>query len=734
MKKLYFISLFLLSILVVSAKSIVLDGKIYIVDTLAHHKVGPGSQYTALRLNSDTRLDVYFVKVDGTNPYISFKAALSLDSIYGRERPSVVAGRKSKTGAVYFAGTNADFYDVANPPYYGYPLSGCVVENEVAKVPTIARRIVAFEEDKTPSIGAMSYTGNVKFGTATWTLHGVNHLRSTDQLILYNQHNGKITRTDASGTEVLVQLKEGNSWGVSKTITAKVIKIEKNKGGMPIPKGYAVLSGNGVAASNLNMLAVNDEVDITMNMEMDGRKFNITQMVGGDNRLPMLYEGKIETGTAVWNELHPRTAFGYSYDKKTIIFCVVDGRGVSVGVTTLQLAQLMKSAGAYTAFNMDGGGSSSMYIKEFGPVNDPSDGSERSVGNSLFAVSSAPDNLTVTAIQAYKPTIRIAKDASYQPKFIGYNEYGTLIYKDLQGVVLSCSSEVGTIINNNTFKATGTKDGIVTATYNGKTTQLRVDQTNNDQSNLVERISEDFSSATWDAELKRLNNNYTTLLPGTEFQNMNNVDYYFDRYAFDGAMISEPYTPNCADHDITHGDGGHAIAYRFRNSGLSFMEFPEMASAGTITVHVRNANNTAATTLTLEQYVGGNWGVIHTFNLKAKNAYSATSVDEVLSHVIGSSSPIKLRLSRGDRFISLLRVDITAFGETGLKTPPTGTLKLIGRILTAETPTHVALFNLMGVKVFETFIERETKIPVSIGNGIFLIRSADNAQKILLNT
>jgi hypothetical protein len=394
----------------------------------------------------------------------------------------------------------------------------------------------------------------------------------------------------------------------------------------------------------------------------------------------------------------------------------------------------MKSAGAYTAYNMDGGGSSAMYIREFGPVNDPSDGSERSVGNSLFAVSSAPDNFTVTTIRAYNPTIRIAKDASIKPKFIGYNVYGTLVYKDLQGVVLSCSSEVGTITTNNTFKATGTKDGVLTATYNGKTTQLRVDQINNDQSSLVERISEDFSSAAWDAELKRLNPNYTTLLPGAEFQNMNNVDYYFDKYAFDGAMISEPYMPNCANHDITHGDGSHAIAYRFRNSGTSFMEFPEMAGAGTITVHVRNANNTVATTLTLEQYAGGSWSAIHTFNLKAKNDYSTSSVDEVLSHVIGSSTPVKLRLNRGDRFISLLRVDITAFGETGLKRLTAGSLKVAGRMLTAETPTQIALYNLMGIKVFETFINREIMIPSSVGNGIFLIRSADIVQKVMLKS
>lgn len=730
MKRVISIYFFLALFLQLSAKSLIIDGKMYNVDTISNFKAGPGTQHIALKLKGESSLDVFFLKVDASNPYISFKAALGLDSIYGRERPSTTAIRKSTTGKTYFAGTNADFFDVANPPYYGYPLSGCVVDNEVARIPN-TRRIIAFEEDKIPAIGQMAFTGTVKSGTQTWTINGVNHLRDADQLILYNRHNGKITRTNDYGTEVLVKLKTGESWGVSKTITAVVQSVHKNKGGLPVPKGYAVLSGHGTAATNLNSLSVNDEVQITLNMEMDGRKFNVTQMVGSDGRLPMLYEGKIETGTAVWNELHPRTAVGYSHDRQMVIFCVVDGRSTSsVGVTTLQLAQLMKSAGAYTAYNMDGGGSSAMYIKELGPVNNPSDGSERSVGNSLYAVSSAPDNTTVTEIQAYNPTIRIAKNATFKPKFLSYNQYGTLINKDLQGVVLSCSAEVGTIISNTTFKASGTKDGVITATYNGKTTLLRVDQIGNDESGLVERVSEDFSSPEWDAELKRLNPNYTTLLPGTDFQNMNSVDYYFDKYAFDGAMVSEPGTPNCADASITHGNATNAIAFRFRNSGTSFMEFPEMASAGTITVHVRNGNNTAATTLTLEKFVSDNWSLINTFNLRGKNAYSDTSADEVLSYKIDSPIPVKLRLTRGDRFISLLRVDITAYGENANAVPEVfaGKISIIGNtvILNELEGKQLQVYNLSGVLLNKLTLTHAHESILLPDKGVYVLRLRDN--------
>ena len=222
--------------LVVFAQSIQIDGKTYTVDTLSNFKVGPGSEYTALRLKSSTRLDVFFLKVDASHPNISFKAVLGRDSIYTGEQPSAMAKRKSKEGAVYFAGTNGDFY--ATTGYVGYPIAGCMVESEIAKIPTADRKIIAFDENKTPTIGVMTYSGNVKFGTSVWTINSVNHLRSDNKLVLFNQHNGKVTRTNAFGTEVLLQLVEGQNWGANKAIRMKVVNKEMNVGNMAIPTYY----------------------------------------------------------------------------------------------------------------------------------------------------------------------------------------------------------------------------------------------------------------------------------------------------------------------------------------------------------------------------------------------------------------------------------------------------------------------------------------------------------------
>jgi hypothetical protein len=88
---------------------------------------------------------------------------------------------------------------------------------------------------------------------------------------------------------------------------------------------------------------------------------------------------------------HPRTAVGLSKDQRTFYMVVVDGRSTaSVGMTCAELGTLMKGLGVHTGLNLDGGGSSAMYVAGVGIVNAPSDGSERVVGNhlALFAPKS----------------------------------------------------------------------------------------------------------------------------------------------------------------------------------------------------------------------------------------------------------------------------------------------------------------------------------------------------------
>lgn len=81
----------------------------------------------------------------------------------------------------------------------------------------------------------------------------------------------------------------------------------------------------------------------------------------------------------------PRTAIGV-IDTNHLVFVVVDGRssGYSKGVTLTGLAQIMKDLGATTAYNLDGGGSSTMYY-DGAVVNNPlGKGKERGTSDILY--------------------------------------------------------------------------------------------------------------------------------------------------------------------------------------------------------------------------------------------------------------------------------------------------------------------------------------------------------------
>jgi exopolysaccharide biosynthesis protein len=70
---------------------------------------------------------------------------------------------------------------------------------------------------------------------------------------------------------------------------------------------------------------------------------------------------------------HPRTAVCVT-DDPYIILLVADGRHrEAVGFTLTELAKLMHHLGCTDAVNLDGGGSSTMYIEGSGVVNHPSD-------------------------------------------------------------------------------------------------------------------------------------------------------------------------------------------------------------------------------------------------------------------------------------------------------------------------------------------------------------------------
>ena len=88
---------------------------------------------------------------------------------------------------------------------------------------------------------------------------------------------------------------------------------------------------------------------------------------------------------------HNRTALGLKPDGSILLF-VADGRfkDQAEGLTLPELEHVMRWMGCINAINLDGGGSSTMYIKGNGVVNYPSDNKkhdhegERPVSNAIL--------------------------------------------------------------------------------------------------------------------------------------------------------------------------------------------------------------------------------------------------------------------------------------------------------------------------------------------------------------
>lgn len=97
---------------------------------------------------------------------------------------------------------------------------------------------------------------------------------------------------------------------------------------------------------------------------------------------------QVEVDTNVGNHSiqgeQPRTAIGVAADGH-ILLVVVDGRdpGYSRGATLPELADIMISLGATTAYNLDGGGSSELWFNGV-VVNQPSNGGERATSDILY--------------------------------------------------------------------------------------------------------------------------------------------------------------------------------------------------------------------------------------------------------------------------------------------------------------------------------------------------------------
>lgn len=156
-----------------------------------------------------------------------------------------------------------------------------------------------------------------------------------------------------------------------------------------ITKGqFAIVTKNPVVEA---ALSIGEKVRVQW--EIVGDYENVTDATGGGDTL---LSGGEWPGSVVLDAREPRTVIGRKADG-TIMMFVFDGRqdyrGYH-GADGKELSAMLKYYDCVEGYNLDGGGSSTLIIRQEGQfvvTNSPSDGSERTDANCLLIVARDPD-------------------------------------------------------------------------------------------------------------------------------------------------------------------------------------------------------------------------------------------------------------------------------------------------------------------------------------------------------
>lgn len=260
-----------------------------------------------------------------------------------------------------------------------------------------------WKNDRSCLIGGCPHIVNgeqtVTIGGASRNYQGLNVARGVDQLVVYTPHYHNNTLTDASGVEVLVELPAPLAiYDYPAGLPGTIKQVRLNQGATPIPFGHVVLSGAGTAATFLqNNAVVGQTAKITADVTHYNSACNTAFGINLDNAYSLaqgnfvFLRGSVIQPTTNSGMIvrHPRTFV--AYNASYVFFVVCDGRtAVSVGMTSDEMGAFCTNyLSATDAVNLDGGGSSAMWIN--GVIrNYPSDGSERTVANGLMMVNLLP--------------------------------------------------------------------------------------------------------------------------------------------------------------------------------------------------------------------------------------------------------------------------------------------------------------------------------------------------------
>ena len=236
-------------------------------------------------------------------------------------------------------------------PQTGVPLGTLMINNKMYTGPIYDRVAMGiFENGSVVSydIKRVQFNTEIKVGEKIFKVDNINQPRMlSTYLLIYTPEWGSTSpATPKYGMQIAVKDK-------------KVIAISSQS--IKIPEGGYVLSGPEKIVSQI-ALGKKVELNIKTNPEWK----NVKHIISGGPYLVKNGQPFVDVTEEKLNSIggrNPRSAIGYTADND-FIFVAVDGReGSSVGMSLWELAEFMHSLGCVNAMNLDGGGSTVMYVK-----------------------------------------------------------------------------------------------------------------------------------------------------------------------------------------------------------------------------------------------------------------------------------------------------------------------------------------------------------------------------------
>lgn len=323
-------------------------------------------------------LNINVIRIDITNKDNEIKGMFNESGIPKRD---TVSNMVDKSGAL--AGINGDYFNYAPMPS---SMGGLINDGEMISSPIeLAYALPSFYINQDNKAGVAYLDRDIQL---------IN--RRNNSKIYINTYN-KVT------SDFLTPTILDSKWG-KKSIgnryhkdlieivvsNNKVKDIRKGKKSTNIPKNGYVIAGRGRQMRNYSKFRVGDKVNIkvqtTPNIE------SIKFAIGAGSIV--LNNGQATVTDIHSQGLHPRTGIGVNKDNTEVILVTVDGRNKKFkGLQQKAFGELLKDLGAYNGVNLDGGGSTTMAVKDdkgkSKVVNKPSGGSERKVVNGVGVYTNA---------------------------------------------------------------------------------------------------------------------------------------------------------------------------------------------------------------------------------------------------------------------------------------------------------------------------------------------------------